>query len=48
MDYKIEIAEILQRVLVVSAEDANQAIKKAQWSYDTGEVIIDAEDYTST
>jgi len=46
--FKIEIKEVLSRVIDIDAKDLNDAILKARYLYDSEEIVLDAEDYSDT
>lgn len=48
MRYKIEVTEVLQRLVLVSAEDSNQAIEKVERMYAECELVLDSNDHIST
>ena len=43
--YKIEIEELLQRVVEIEAENANEAISKAKEKYRKEEYVLDENDF---
>lgn len=43
--YKIEIEELLQRVVEIEAENANEAISKAKEKYRNEEYVLDENDF---
>ena len=45
--YKIEIKEILSRVIEVDAESEKEAKEKAQFAYDSEEIVLDWNDCVS-
>jgi len=48
VEYKIEITEVLQRSILISAEDAKQAMKKAKKMYRECGIVLDSSDCVST
>lgn len=45
MKYKIEVTEMLQRVVEVDARDLTEAISKVGKDYDAGGIILDSMDF---
>lgn len=43
--YKIEIEELLQRVVEIEAENVNEAISKAKEKYRKEEYVLDENDF---
>ena len=43
--YKIEIDELLQRVVEIEAENVNEAISKAKEKYRKEEYVLDENDF---
>ena len=43
--YKIEIEELLQRVVEIEAENVNEAISKAKEKYRNEEYVLDKNDF---
>ena len=43
--YKIEIEELLQRVVEIEAENVNEAISKAKEKYRNEEYVLDENDF---
>ena len=43
--YKIEIEELLQRVVEIEAENVNDAISKAKGKYRNEEYVLDENDF---
>ena len=43
--YKIEIEELLQRVVEIEAENVNEAISKAKEKYRNEENVLDENDF---
>lgn len=46
--YKIEVEEILQRVVEVEAESESEAIKQIQEMYNNEIIVLDSEDWKET
>lgn len=45
MRFKVNVKEVLERVVEVEAPDISAAISEVQRQYDNLEIILDAEDY---
>ena len=48
MNYKVEIKEILSRLIDIEADNENEAIIKAKTEYRNQNVILDESDYIDT
>ena len=46
--YKIEIQELLSRIIEIEAPSAEEAIDKVKEMYRTEEIVLDSDDYVST
>lgn len=46
--YKVNIIETLEREIYVNAEDEYDAIDIIETDYDSGELVLTAEDHTNT
>ena len=46
--YKIEIQELLSRIIEIEAPSAEEAIDKAWEMYRTEEIVLDADDWVGT
>lgn len=46
--YKIEIQELLSRVIEIEASSAEEAIDKAREMYRAEEIVLDGDDYVDT
>ena len=45
MKYKIEVKEILRRVVEVEADNASDALIKVGQDYSKGEIVLDSSDF---
>lgn len=45
MQYKIEITEYLQRIIIVDANDEYEALDMVNSSYDNCDIILDDSDF---
>ena len=48
MKIKVEVTEILQRIVEVDADDVKDAIDKVEELYKNEDIILDYSDYIST
>ena len=48
MRYKIEIQELLSRVVEIEASSAEEAIDKAREMYRAEEIVLDGDDWVET
>ena len=46
--YKLEIQELLSRIIEIEAPSAEEAIDKVKEMYRTEEIVLDSDDYVST
>ena len=46
--YKIEIQELLSKVIEIEASSAEEAIDKAREMYRAEEIVLDADDWVGT
>ena len=46
--YKIEIQELLSRIIEIEAPSAEEAIDKARAMYRAEEIVLDADDWMGT
>ena len=46
--YKIEIQELLSRIIEIEAPSAEEAIDKVKERYRTEEIVLDSDDYVLT
>lgn len=46
--YKIEIQELLSRIIEIEAPSAEEAIDKVKEMYRTEEIVLDSDDYVLT
>ncbi len=46
--YKIEIQELLSKIIEIEAPSAEEAIDKAREMYSAEEIVLDWDDYVST
>ena len=46
--FKVEVKEILARVVEVEAPDKDEAVAKIQDQYDNQEIVLDSGDYIET
>ena len=47
-NYKIEIQELLSRIIEIEAQSAEEAIDKAWEMYRAEEIVLDADDWVGT
>lgn len=47
-NYKIEIQELLSRIIEIEAASAEEAIDKAREMYRAEEIVLDSGDYVGT
>ena len=47
-NYKIEIQELLSRIIEIEAPSAEEAIDKAREMYRAEEIVLDADDWVGT
>ena len=47
-NYKIEIQELLSRIIEIEAPSAEEAIDKARAMYRAEEIVLDADDWMGT
>ena len=47
-EYKIEITEVLQRIITISAADEDGAIAKIKELYHAEDIVLDSGDYVDT
>lgn len=47
-EYKVEITETLQKIVVVTAENADAAWRKVSQMYSDEEIVLTSEDYIDT
>jgi hypothetical protein len=45
MTFKIEIREILSRIVEIEADTPDEAIALATKQYEDGEIVLDSDDY---
>ena len=45
MRFKVNVREVLERVVEVEAPDICAAVSEVQRRYDNSEIVLDAEDY---
>lgn len=45
MKYAVSVTEVLERRVVVEANNADDALDKVQMAYDTSEIVLDYSDY---
>ena len=45
MKYAVVVTEVLERRVVVEADNADDAVDKVQMAYDASEIILDYSDY---
>lgn len=48
MKVKVEITEILQRIVEIEAENDSEAIERANELYFKGQIVLDADDHIDT
>lgn len=48
MKVKVEIMEILQRIVEIEAENDSEAIERANKLYSKGQIVLDAGDHIDT
>lgn len=48
MKYKVEITEILKRMVEVEADSEEQALTKVKQLYDNEEIVIDSNDFNTS
>lgn len=48
MKIKVEITEILQRIVEIEAENDSEAIECATELYSRGQIVLDADDHIDT
>ena len=48
MNYKVEIKEMLARIIDIEAENENEAIIKAKSEYRKQNIVLDDSDYIDT
>ncbi len=48
MKVKVEITEILQRIVEIEAKNDSEAIERANELYSKGQIVLDAEDHIGT
>ena len=46
--YRIEVTEVLSRIVEINAESAESALSKAKKMYQQCDVVLDASDYVFT
>ncbi|HUH73333.1 MAG TPA: DpnD/PcfM family protein [Chitinophagales bacterium] len=46
--YKIEIQELLSRIIEIEASSAKEAIDKVKAMYRNEEIVLDGDDYVAT
>ena len=45
MKYAVTVTEVLEKRVVVEADDIEDAIEKVQMAYDASEIVLDYSDY---
>lgn len=46
--YEIEITEVLQKIIIVKAQNQNDAFEIVKKKYDTEEIVLSYNDYADT